>query len=398
MIDHDAVNRLVAFRSLDAPVLSVYVGVPTDPGQLVNAQTTFNSLLKQVRDLVASPDLTHAQRESLRADADKALSLGRRAPQFQGRGVAMFACSQAGLYEEITLPASVRNRAVVDARPYLRPLLALAQADPPYAVVVLDAKRSWLYLFHQGRLEEVSHRTDQSVRAHDFAGWYGLEEWSTHNRAEGRVRRHFRETAQAAEALLGPSGPRVLVLGGHEATLAQFLPYLSRRCQQEVAGTFVVDPHTMTTGEVREAAARVVAAYEHNQQTRSVTEVLGRLSEHGLAAAGIEWCLAAVNNLAVQTLLIHDEAQAPGMVCDGCGWLGLATEATQRCPVCNGPIRNTAEVIEEMAAAVLDAGGDIQRVHDDAGLDEQLVAASLRFPIPAPRPMTAAASGPGVTR
>lgn len=174
-----------------------------DPGQLVNAQTTFNSLLKQVRDVVASPDLTHAQRESLRADAERAMGIASRAPQFQGRGVAMFACSQAGLYEELILPGPVRNRAVVDARPYLRPLLALAQADPRYAVVVVDTKQAWLYHFQLGRLEEASHHTGQGVRAHDFAGWHGLEEWSTHHRAEGWIRRHFRETAQAAEAGVG---------------------------------------------------------------------------------------------------------------------------------------------------------------------------------------------------
>ena len=107
-----------------------------------------------------------------------------------------------------------------------------------------------------------------------------------------------------------------------------------------------------------------------------------RLAVGGFAAAGLDWCLLAVNEQAVQLLLIHDDVQAPGRVSDRCGWLGRDEDD---CPVCGEPTRKTPDVIDEMAAAVVDAGGRVEHVYAETTLDQHVVAAELRFPVPDPR-------------
>ena len=117
MIDPEVVERLLHFSSEDAPVLSVYLGVPADPGELRGVETRLNSMLKPVRELSESDALGHAERESLRHDHDRVLEVANRARELEGRGVAVFASQHAGLYEEIVMPRLVRDRAVVDATP-----------------------------------------------------------------------------------------------------------------------------------------------------------------------------------------------------------------------------------------------------------------------------------------
>lgn len=390
MLDQDAIDRLLHFRSPDAPVLSVYLTIPSDPAQLRDVETTLNSMLKPIRDYAASAGLTHDQQLSLRADADAAQGIANRAATFQGHGIGLFGCSQSGMHEEVILPGPVRDQAVITQRPYVRPMLARALEATRYGVVVVDQERAWLYEFHRGELQNATERIDQGTRKPDFAGWHGLQEWGVRNRAGEQVRRHYRATAEAVHSLVQATGTRLLVVGGHETTLAQFLPFLSNDLPFQVVGTFAVDPHTVTAAQVRDHAERAIAAFEQSEEARQVASTFETVAAHGAAAAGLPWCLAAANESAIEQLCILEDEQAPGRVCDECGWLGLGTGD---CPHCGAATRQTPDVIDDMVAAVLNAGGHVANVHQDPALAEQLVAATLRFRIPVPAP---AAPGNGV--
>jgi peptide chain release factor subunit 1 len=113
-----------------------------------------------------------------------------------------------------------------------------------------------------------------------------------------------------------------------------------------------------------------------------VAEVLEKQAAGGLAAVGLEPCLWAGSVSAIGRLLVHDEATAPGVVCEQSGWLG---ETSDTCPICGEPTRKSEDVIDELAQAVIDAGGTVEHVFADTPLTEHLVAADLRFPLP-PRP------------
>jgi hypothetical protein len=52
--------------------------------------------------------------------------------------------------------------------------------------------------------------------------------------------------------------------------------------------------------------------------------------------------------------------------------------------VCAQTTRETPDLIDEMAAKVLDTGGRVEHVYADTRLAEHVVAALLRFPVPRP--------------
>ena len=78
---------------------------------------------------------------------------------------------------------------------------------------------------------------------------------------------------------------------------------------------------------------------------------------------------------------MQEGAIAPGVVCDESGWLA---ESGDRCQVCGRRTRPTDDVIDELAQAVIDAGGTVEHVAADTPLKEDLAAAQLRFPLPSP--------------
>ncbi|HEY4396785.1 MAG TPA: hypothetical protein VGO28_03865 [Acidimicrobiia bacterium] len=382
MIDPEVVDRLLHFSSEDAPVLSVYFGVPADPGELRGVETRLNSMLKPVRELGESDALGHAERESLRHDHDRVLDVANRARELEGRGVAVFACQLEGLYEEIVMPRLVRDRAVVDATPYVRPLLAVLDESHRYCVTVVDREQAWIYEFYMGELEDASRVRGRALRKPDYAGgWQGYKEHTVHDKAQQLARRHYRDTAARVDEFMRRTGAELIVLGGHEETVAEFRHFLPNQLQSRIAGSFSVDPGTMSPGQVRERADEVVDAYERDEERRFVDDALERVASGGLGATGLEWCLMATNEHAVQLLLVHDDEQAPGRVCDNCGWLGLDEE---ECPVCGGPTREVPDVIDEMAATVVDTSGRVEHVYTDTPLSQLVTAAFLRFPVARP--------------
>jgi peptide chain release factor subunit 1 len=277
----------------------------------------------------------------------------------------------------------VRDRVVLDATPYLRPLLAALEEYHRYVVAVVDREKAWIYEFSMGRLEEKAKAHGRALREPNYAGgWQGWKEDKTHHKAELLARRHYRQAAARIEEVMRRRGAEILIVGGHAETVAEFLPFLPHQLQPTVAGTFVVDPSTMSPGQLRERADEVADAYERREEQQLVAETLEKVAAGGFAAAGLEWCLMAVDEKGIQLLLIEDDEQVPGRVSDRCGWLGLDGD---ECPVCGEPTRKTADVIDEMATAVVDSGGRVEHVYADTELRSHVVAARLRFPVPDPR-------------
>ncbi|MDQ1380494.1 MAG: peptide chain release factor subunit 1, partial [Actinomycetota bacterium] len=380
VFDHELAN-LVQFRSTGAPVLSVYFDVPADPGELKGVHARVHSLLKPIHDVVASDELTHAARESLRADIARLEGLGERGSELLGRGVAAFACSSEGLYEEVVLAREFPERAVVDETPYLRPLLSTVAQARRYLVVVVERGRSWFFDLLLREVDEATHIIAPSTQRPGRPSQHDADPQHVENRAETLSRKHYHATGEAAATLVQKTGAERLIVGGHHETVSAFVDMAPKSLRSRVVGTFVIDPNTMTPAKVRECAQPVIDDYERTERTQLVATAYERVNARGNAAIGIGWCLLATNESAVDTLLIHDDSEVPGQVCDNCGWLGLAGD---ECPVDGRPTRPTPDVIDETAEAVLVAGGRVEQVYDDSPLANDVVAALLRFPVVQP--------------
>ena len=208
-----------------------------------------------------------------------------------------------------------------------------------------------------------------------------MEEYHVRNHEDQLLHRHLRHTAEDIEQSIKSTGAEALIVGGHEDIVARLLSFLPWSVADKVAGTFVIDPHTMTAAQVRQRAERVADAYERKIAQQLVTRVVDLVAGGGLAAEGLAWCLLATNEKAVQHLLVHNDEQAEGKVCDFCGWLGLEGEA---CPVCGHSTRTAVDIIEEMVAAVVESSGSARHVYGETALSRQVVAAFLRFPVERP--------------
>ena len=374
MITAERVNGIVRFQANGLPVVSVYCRV--DPGaSRREVCARVDSLLDQIRPLAKDRDLDHRYRLSVRTDIERikdALGSERWGPGT----IAIFSCSGRDLYEEIPLPRRVREQVMVDATPLVRPMLAVLGEYYHSCVLVVNREEALVWEMYQDEMREVETVTDPLRKA-----------GNTGTRAEDRIqirvdeqsKRHFRRVAQVIDQLLRTDGYDILVVGGHEYELGEFFRLLPHELRGRVAGTFSADPVATPVAEIRSSAEGVVRHYQREQDRRLVAHVLELAAADGLAALGPENCLWAGSVSAIDTLLVRDGTTLPGVVCDESRWLAASGDI---CPVCGKPTRYAPDVLDELAAAVIETGGSARQIAADLMPEEYPVAARLRFPAP----------------
>ena len=336
-----------------------------------------DSLLDQIRSLAKDHDLDHRSRLSVRTDIER-IKEAPGSERWPPGTVAIFSCSGRDLYEEIPMPRRVREQVMVDATPLVRPMLAVLGEYCRACVLVVDRTSAPVWEMYQDEMREVSTVTDPLRRAGNAGS---RPEDRVENQVDEQSKRHFRRVAGVIDQLLHTDGYDVLVVGGHEYELREFLRFLTHELRGRVAGTFCADPAATPVAEIRSNAEGIVRRYQRAQDEGLVSEVLELAAASGAAALGPQDCLWAGSMAAIDTLLVRDGTTVPGVVCDDSRWLAASGDL---CPVCSGPTRHTPDVLDELAAAVIETGGSARQISADLMPAEYLTAAKLRFPPPPP--------------
>ncbi|MDR0343702.1 MAG: SpoIIE family protein phosphatase, partial [Nocardiopsaceae bacterium] len=265
------IARLLRTQAPDSSLMSVYLTVPLDPAERRGLPARLDDLLRSARDAPAAGGaLPRARRLQLPVVKDV---VSARAADWLGRSVAIFACPELNLLEAIPLRGQVAERAMVGTRPYVRPLLADLRRSPSYLAVVVDRRRAWLWRVSGNGIEARGSVQGDTVASRRFGGWHGLAAYRNEQRARGLVRKHYAQTVSALTGALGGCGP--VAVGGQEAETAAFRAVLPPALAGRLAGTFVIDPHTMTPARVRQLADGVVSRWEGAREAGLAAEVAG---------------------------------------------------------------------------------------------------------------------------
>ena len=373
MVTAETIDRIIRFHGDGLPVVSLYS--PVDPGaRRQDRRARVSSLLHRIRPLARDSELGGEARMSLRTDIERVENaLGEE--HWPPGSIAIFSCAGRDLYEEVPLPRRVRDRVVVDATPWARPMLAVLDEYHRACVVVADKRSARVWEMYFG-LREVGKFAGRMLRKPSYAA--GLAEDRARNRADELGRRHYRRVAEALDELFRAGRYDLLIVGGHDHELPQFLEFLTHDLRTRVAGTFGIDPATAPVAEIRARAGAIADRYERDQEHDLVSHVFEKAGSGGLAALGLDDCLRAGTVAAIRTLLAQEGAAVPGVVCDESGWLARSGDV---CPLCGKTPRRTPDVIDELVQAVIDEDGSVKHVEAGTKLADRAVAAYLRFPL-----------------
>lgn len=340
MLSSADIEKLLEVSSEDPLILSLYAEMPRSPAELRQVPDRIGRLLAAAADAQEG----RVPRQALAAaghDTQALLEAAARQRRRPGHCAAVFLCRPAGLAELFPLPAGPGDRAVFASRPQVRPLLTALQRWPGYRAALVTRQRAWLLAVDGEHV---------GVRGTGPDGWDWLR-----SRPDGeRIGRFPSFTFRDAVAMLHAAGSdEPLVIGGLPGVIPGFFAALPGSARDRFAGSFAVDPLMVTPARIRELADPVVRHSADRSEHELLTRIRGGLSA-GTATAGLGDCLAAVNRDMAAVLAISGQAMVPGYACRRCGMLGVTGAG---CTCGHAAARRVPDLIEEMTAAVIRAGG-----------------------------------------
>lgn len=371
---NDTISRLAHLPPSPNPVVSCFVNtLPEGNGRPTHPVFLKKAFAERIRSF---PERS-ATRDRLEADRDRIVDyLDNLDPV--PRSVAVYASSEDGLWETLEFRTTFDDHCLVVAPvPHLYPLVKLADQAPRYAVCVADVHQARVLVAGLGGvLGEKDFDAPQPIDRTRVAGWAEVRYQA---RIEDHIQKHAREIVDRLEDVVREGDVDYVILGGDDLILGE----LRRQLTPAVRDKIIDEEPIAIDTPAQEILARtidVVGRAEADDSRKLADTAVDRFRAGGLAAAGLEPTIEALNLEQVECLLLAEGFDgAPGWQCAECRVLGLPP-APSECPFCGAPRPAEIDLREAMVRRAERTGGRVEIVEGHAGLEGlDGVAALLRY-------------------
>jgi len=362
MITHAELQALVDFESGGHPVLSLYLNVDPSRRSKEKYMLWLRNLLKEV------------SRQADPADVERVERYFGLEYEWQGKSVACFACTRAGLWQAYPLAVPMQDGAFVSERPYIKPLTDLMDQHQPYGVALVDREGARLFLIHLGEIVATAGTLGEETKRHKQGGW-GAQKLQRHE--DVQASHNLRSAASVAVDFFQQEQVRRIVLAGTEDTVSQFYTLLPRAWQDRVVGNIPIDMNA-TEMEVLTKSRAVVEEALANEEATIVERVITSAAKSEGATVGLSDTLAALQEERAHLLVVAEGFSAPGYRCTHCGYVAARSEG--QCPYCGGKMAHVDDAVEYAVKRMLEQGGQVESVRDNMDLAKAgSIGALLRY-------------------
>jgi peptide subunit release factor 1 (eRF1) len=371
MILHSDIERLAKLKS-DHGILTAYI--PMDPRlRFVRQQAVsqFKGALKAAQERLRG---TRWQ-DALDRESDQVLNfLSSSEPA--GRGLVLFSCRPAALWEVLELEFLVPNFVDIDTTTKTGILAQTLAELTRFVVVVLQKDKARIYLAEQGTAGQQSQIATAAYGEHNEGAWSRMR-YQQH--MDFHVAEHLKKVADELKRL-AEAQPFKLAFGGTEETANQMLKTLPDPIAKTVIGRFPVDYKHDTEHEILQRAQVVWENQEHLEEEKLVDRLFDAANSGTQGVLGIEPTLNALAEEKVRTLLIVDGLAIDGSVCVRCNY--FSAKRFKACPLCGGNAEQR-EVLDRAVEKAILTGAELEVVARGEARDRLLaeggIGAVLRY-------------------
>jgi peptide chain release factor subunit 1 len=300
----DVVDRLASFEPGEQPVLSLYLDTRANQ----HGRDQFEPFLrKELSERGRTFGASSKQREAFEKDAQRIREWLGRELQPSADGVAVFACSEQGLFEATQLDVPIaESRLVVAPQPFVYPLVQMIEQNPRYAALLADTNLARLYVF--GLSTRLRAETVQSpkTKGHKVGGWSQMR-FQRH--IKDQYKKHAKEVVDVLARVVREESIDHVVLAGDEVVLPLLREQLPAEITAKVIDTLSLDIRTPE----HEVLAQTLASLRRKDaetDAERVEEVFDEYRAGGLAVVGAAACLGALAIGQVHELLLDANPQA----------------------------------------------------------------------------------------
>ena len=362
MITQAELQQLIDFEPSQHPVLSLYLNVDPSRRSKDKYMLWLRNHLKDVSGQADPADIERVERY-FGFEYD-----------WQGKSVACFACTKAGLWQAFPLAVPMEDGVFVDDLPYVKPLTDLMDRHEPYGVALVDRDGARLFQIYMGEIVKTAGTLGEETKRHKQGGWAAQK---LQRYEDTQASHNLRSAANVAIDFFQQGECRRIILAGTEETVSQFHNLLPRAWQDKVVGTLPMDMNAPET-EVLSKSWAIIDKALAQEQAVLVEQIITSAAKGAGATVGLSDTLAALQEERAHTLVIAEGFSAPGYRCTQCGY--VATDHQGDCPYCGGEMASVDDVVEYAVKRTLELGGQVESVRDIPDLVEAgSIGALLRY-------------------
>jgi peptide chain release factor subunit 1 len=299
----DRLDTLAQLQPMTFPLLSLYLNTEVhDTGR-----PTYDLFLrKDLRERVKTFTDRSRERDSLDRDVARIEGYIDRELKPSTRGLAVFACSGAGLFEAIQLEVPFnRHQLVVSDRPHLYPLARLDDRYPRYAALVVNTNLARIFVVSTGTIAGAEEIQNPKTK-HSKAGGWSQPRFQRH--IENVHLQHAKEVVERLDAIVAAEAIDHIVVAGDEVIVPLLENQLPERLARKLVNILRLDIRT-PDHDVLAATLQALQRKDDETDEAVVHELIGEYRAGGLAVVGDDRTRAALRAGHVDTLVITAMAE-----------------------------------------------------------------------------------------
>jgi peptide chain release factor subunit 1 len=371
----ETLRELAAFRAAKGCAVSFYLDLdPRTTPTAGDADTRVNSLLADASKRIMRSELTHDQKQGLKADLTRVRRYFDQELVRDGvRGLAVFTADLDNLWRPLPLGDAVSDAIKVSEDLYLTPLVPLVGRGEGALVVYVGRERGEIFRLRNGHLDPVADRTEEQPGRHDQGGW-SQARYQRH--IENLVHEHLRDVAAELDRRVRKGIADRIVVVAAEETRAEFMDLIAKETADAVVGWTSTEAHAGAP-ELLAAALPFLEKWRVRREQRVLERWREEAGRNGRATTGWAATLEAASDGRVDVLLYSDGIDRTAWRCPACG--RLAAEAGT-CPLDGTRMEERAAGLDLAVHQTLSTGGTILPVTATPDLDPvEGIGALLRY-------------------
>jgi peptide chain release factor subunit 1 len=360
------IETLTKFKGRDDLVTSFYLDTDKGRQSKHEIQVSLKNLLTAGRLQLETMDIGKDKKDSLCRDLDLiAAHFSQHLGALTAPGQALFSCSRQSFWLPLELPHGPRNRIIIDATFYVRPLDAIIDRYSRMCVVLLSRREACWYQVVMGDIKLLDSLTSDVPARIKEGGFGGTEAKRIERHLDARLHDHFKKISQTTFDLFKKHGFDWLLVGCEDNHHGDFESHLHNYLRERIKGRMksrVSDAPAKILKEALEVESRVKKVEEEDVVQRLIAE----LERGGRAASGLKDTLNRLNLFEVQSLVVTHNFSKQGRICPSHKFLYIDE---LKCPVCQKKTDVLLDVIDEAIETALKRGCTVKHITPPSKLD-----------------------------
>lgn len=222
---------------------------------------------------------------------------------------------------------------------------------------------------------EIFHDVPGKVKE---GGWYGYAERHIERHIEDHVHQHLKKVADLGLQFFKKNGFDWLILGGQKENIMQLEALLPPNLKEKLVERITLDIETPTP-QVLEYVLKIEEKIQKEHEDMIVKKLSEEVEKGGNGVWGVSDTILAFMQGQVHTLVIKEDTEFDGFICEDCKYLTLKQG---NCPLCTKNLQKTEEFVDALVTKAIDQNCKIEYIAESKLLEKQGgIGAILRFKI-----------------